>query len=105
MTVGRLAGRTVDGTHLGARVGGYSGCLEGGGLNVVAHAPDVVGAHRFDIEQSTAVVEVELAVPAVVDGVAEIHELRRCADVELQPLKMVITSSPSYPSAFCTRLV
>ena len=50
-------------------------------------------------------VEVELAVPAVVDGVAEVHELRRRADVELQPLKMVMMSVPSYFSAFCMRRV
>jgi hypothetical protein len=33
------------------------------------------------------VVEVELAVPAVVHGVAEVHELRRRADIELQTLE------------------
>ena len=32
-------------------------------------------------------VEVELTVPAVVNGVAEVHELRRGADVELQALE------------------
>ena len=56
-------------------------------LDVVAHAPDVVLAHRLDVEQRAAVVQVELAVPAVVHGVAEVHELRRGADVELQALE------------------
>lgn len=73
--------------HLGLGVGGHRGGVERGVLDVVAHALDVVGAHRLDVEQGAAVVEVELAVPAVVDGVAEVHELRRRADVELQPLE------------------
>ena len=47
----------------------------------------VVRAHRLDIDQRAAVVEVELAVPRVVHGVAEVHELRRSADVELEPLE------------------
>jgi hypothetical protein len=53
----------------------------------VAHSEDVLVAHRLHVEQRTAVVEVEFAVPAVVDGVAEIHELRRGADVELEALE------------------
>lgn len=53
----------------------------------MAHAAHVLVAHRFDVEQRAAVVEVKLAVPAVVDHVAEVHELRRGADVELHALE------------------
>ena len=45
-------------------------------------------------------VQVELAVPAVVDGVAEVHELRRRADVELRALEDGEVSVPWYFSAF-----
>jgi hypothetical protein len=68
-------------------VGGHRGGVEGGIFDVVAHAAHVVLAHRLDVEQRPAMVELELAVPAVVDGVAEVHELRRGADVELQALE------------------
>ena len=53
----------------------------------MAHAEDVVVTHRLHVEQRAAVVEVEFAVPAVVQGVTEIHELRRSTDVELQALE------------------
>ena len=79
--------RAVDGPHLGARVGGDGGGVEGGVLDVVAHRHHVVLAHRLDVHERAAVVEVELAVPRVVHGVAEVHELRRGADVELQALE------------------
>ena len=75
-------------------------------LDVVAHAADVVLTHRLDVQQRAAVVEVELAVPPVVHGVAEVHELRRGADVELQALEDrddVVALDTS--SAFCIRLV
>ena len=68
---------------LGLAIGGHRGGVEGGVLDVVAHALDVIGAHRLDVHQRTAVVEVELAVPPVVHGVAEVHELRWRTDVEL----------------------
>ncbi len=85
--IGRYPRRPVDRPDLRPAVGGHRGRVERGILDVVAHAADVVLAHRLDVEQRAAVVEVELAVPAVVDGVAEVHELRRCADVELQALE------------------
>ena len=56
-------------------------------LDVVAHALHVVRAHRLDVHQGSAVVELEFAVVWVVDGVAEVHELRGSADVELEPLE------------------
>ncbi len=83
MPVGRLAGRPVDGAHLRARVGRDRGGVERRIFDGVAHADDVVVAHRIHVEQRTAVVEVKLAVPAVVQGETEVHELRRRADVEL----------------------
>ena len=85
--VGRRPRRPVDGPDLRLAVGGHRGGVERGVLDVVAHAVDVVLAHRLDVQQRAAVVEVELAVPAVVHGVAEVHELRRRADVELQALE------------------
>ena len=81
------ARRPVDRPDLSPRVGGHRGRVEGRVLDVVAHRADVVGPHRLDVHQRTAVVEVELAVPRVVHGVAEVHELRRRSDVELQPLE------------------
>ena len=87
MPVGRRPRRPVDRAYLGLAVGGQRGGVERRVLDVVAHAVDVVLAHRLDVEQRPAVVEVELAVPAVVHGVAEVHELRRRADVELQALE------------------
>ena len=83
MPVRREPGRAVDGTHLRARIGCDRGRVEGRVLDGVAHAEDVIGTHRLDIEQRPAVVEMELAMPAIVNGVAEIHELGRCPDVEL----------------------
>ena len=83
---GIRGGRWI-GPDLGLAVGGQRGGVERGVLDVVAHAADVVLAHRLDVHQRTAVVEVELAVPPVVHGVAEVHELRRGTDVELQALE------------------
>ena len=77
----------MDRPHLRSWVGGYRRRVERGVLDVVAHALDVVRAHRLHIEQGAAMVEVELAVPAVVHGVAEVHELRRRTDVKLQTLE------------------
>ncbi len=79
--------RPVDGPDLALAVGGQRGGVERGVLDVVAHAADVVLAHRLDVDQRTAVVEVELAVPPVMHGIAEVHELRRGTDVELQSLE------------------
>ena len=87
LAVGRQARRPMDRPHLRSRVGGHRGGIEGGVLDVVAHSLDVVRTHRFHVEQGAAVVEVEFAVPAVVHGVAEVHELRRRTDVELQALE------------------
>ena len=87
MPIRRRPRRPVDGAHLGARVGRHRGGVERRILDGVAHPEDVLLAHRLHVEQGAAVVEVEFAVPAVVDGVPEIHELRRGADVELQALE------------------
>ena len=87
MPVGRHPRRPVNGSHLRPAVGRHRGGVERRVLDVVAHAADVVLAHRLDVEQRAAVVKVEFAVPAVVHGVAEVHELRRGADVELQALE------------------
>ena len=83
----RRARRPVDRADLRLGVGGDRGGVERRVLDVVAHRADVVRPHRLDVHQGAAVVEVELAVPRVVDGVAEVHELRRRADVELEPLE------------------
>ena len=104
-SAGVRGGRWI-GPDLRPAVGGHRGGVEGRVLDVVAHAADVVLAHRLDVEQRAAVVEVELAVPAVVHGVAEVHELRRRADVELQALEdrddvvALVASAPS-ASAWC----
>ena len=98
---GRWIGRTCA-----LRLVATRGGVERRVLDVVAHAADVVLAHRLDVQQRAAVVEVELAVPAVVHGVAEVHELRRRADVELQALEdrddvdALVASAPS-ASAWC----
>lgn len=80
-------GRAVDRPHLGTRVGGDGRGVEGRVLDVVAHRHHVVGAHRFDIHQRAAVVEPELAVVVIGDQEPEVHELRRSADIDLQPLE------------------
>lgn len=51
MPVRGFAGRAVDGPHLGARIGGHRGGVEGRVLDGVAHPEHVVRAHRFDVEQ------------------------------------------------------
>ena len=79
---GRCSGRTWA-----CDVGRHRGGVERRVLDGVAHAEDVLLAHRLHVQQGAAVVQLEFAVPAVVDGVAEIHELRRGADVELQTLE------------------
>ena len=85
--VGRRARRPMDRPHLRSWVGGHRSGVKGGVLDVMTHALHVIRAHRFHVEQGTAVVEVEFAVPPVMHGVAEIHELRRRTDVELQTLE------------------
>ena len=87
LPVGGQAGWPMDRTHLGLGIGGHRGGVEGGVLDVVAHALHIVRAHRLNIEQSAAVIEMELTVPAVMNGIAEVHELRRGADIELQALE------------------
>ncbi len=87
LTVCRGPGRPVNRTHLALTVGGQRGGIKGRVLDVVAHTTHVVLAHRLDVEQRPAVIEVELAVPAIMNRVAEIHELGRGADVELQALE------------------
>ena len=84
---GGSARRPVDGRICALRLVASGGGVERGVLDVVAHAAHVVLAHRLDVQQRTAVVEVELAVPAVMHGIAEVHELRRGTDVELQALE------------------
>ena len=85
-SAGNRGGRWI-GRICALRLVATRGGVERRVLDVVAHAADVVLAHRLDVEQRAAVVEMELAVPAVVHGVAEVHELRRGADVELQALE------------------
>jgi hypothetical protein len=87
MPVGRNPGRAVNGTHLRSRICCHCGRVEGRVLDGVAHSEDVLVAHRLHVQQRAAVVEVELAVPAIMDGVTEIHELGRRTDVELQALE------------------
>ena len=87
MPVRRNPRRAMDGTHLRSRIGRHRGGVECRIFDGVAHTEDVLVAHRLYVQQRAAVVELELAVPAVVDGVAEVHELRRSADIELQALE------------------
>ena len=87
VAAGRHPRRAVHGPHLRLRVRGDRGGVEGRVLDVVAHRADVVLAHRLDVHQRAAVVELEGAVPAVLDVVPEVHELRGSADVELQALE------------------
>ena len=76
--IGRTCARALVATAVASKVGSsMSWHIE----------RDVVRAHRLDVHQRAAVVELELAVPRVVDGVPEVHELRRRADVELEPLE------------------
>lgn len=53
----------------------------------MTHPEDILFAHRLHVEQGAAVVQLEFAVPTVVDRVAEIHELRWRTDIELQALE------------------
>ena len=53
----------------------------------MAHGADVVVAHRLHVHQRAAVVEVELAVVVVDDPEAEVQELERRTDVELDVLE------------------
>src|SRR3954471_1312149 len=76
MPIGRDPGWPVDRPYLSPAVRGERGGVECRVLDVVAHATDVFLAHRFDVEQRAAVVELKLAMPTVVHGVAEVHELR-----------------------------
>jgi hypothetical protein len=87
MPIRRGSGRAVDRTHLRARVGRNRRRVEGRVFDGVAHAEDIIVTHRLDVEQRAAVVEMELAMPAIVNRVAEVHELRRRPDVELQALE------------------
>ena len=77
----------MDRPHDRLGVGRNGGGIEGRILDVVAHPPHVLLAHRLDVHQRTAMRELELTVARVRHRVAEVHELRRRADVELQPLE------------------
>ena len=83
MAIGGDARRAVDGSHPKPRVRRPPGGVEGGVLDVVTHGDHELLAHRLDVHQGAAVVEVEQAVVVVDDRVAEVHELGGCADVEL----------------------
>ncbi len=85
--VGRHPWGAMDGADPGLWVGGHRRGLERRILDVVAHGDDVVGAHGLDVHQRPAVVEPELSVVVIGDPVAEVHELRWRADVELHPLE------------------
>ncbi len=87
VTIGGEPGRPVNGPDLRPPIGRDGRRVERRILDVVAHATHVILAHRFPRPAAPAVVEVELSVPAIVHGVAEVHELRRCPDVELQALE------------------
>src|ERR1700737_4973761 len=87
MSVRGYAWRTVDRSHLCPWVGGHSRRIECGVFDRVTHAPHVVRTHRLHVHQRAAVVEVELAMPPVVNGVPKIHELRRSSDIRLQPFE------------------
>ena len=85
--VGGDAGRPVHGAHAQLRIRRPPGRVERGVLDVVAHRDDRLLAHRLDVHQRPAVVQVERAVVVVLHGHAEVHELGRCADVELHALE------------------
>jgi hypothetical protein len=61
--------------------------VERGVLDVVAHPHHVLLAHRLDVHERAAVRQLELAVVTIAHGEAEVHELWRRADVELQTLE------------------
>ena len=71
--------------HLGVRRGGRG--VEGRVLDVVAHQLDALLPERLDVEQCAAVGKPELAVLRAVEAELEVHELRRCADLQLQVLE------------------
>ncbi len=96
-TVGGHPGRPVDRAYPGVAVGGGGRGVERGVLDVVAHRDHVVGAHRLDVHQRAAVVEPELAVVVVDHWIAEVHELGRRPDVELQPLEDGLDRVPLEP--------
>ena len=87
MAIGRTARRTVHRGHAGLGVGGAGGGFEGGVFDGVAHGQHEVVPHGFDIHECPAMVEAELAVVGVMDGVAEVQKFRGCADVELHALE------------------
>ena len=87
MPIHRRPGRAVDGSHLRMRVGRHRGGVERRILDGVTHPEDELVAHRLHVEQRTAMVQVEFAVPTVVQRVTEVHELWRRTDIELQALE------------------
>ncbi len=64
--------------------------VEGRVLDVVAHRGDVVVTEWFDVEKCAAMIEDERPVIPVVDPEPEVHELWRCADVELKAFEHVL---------------
>ena len=79
---GRCTGRTWARGFVATRGG-----VEGRVLDVVAHAPHHVFAHREHVGERTAGAEPELAVVAIVELVADVHELVGEADIELEALE------------------
>ena len=86
-SIRRDARRAVDRSDLGSWIRGGGRGVEGGILDLVAHGEDIVITHGLDIHQGTAMVEPELAVIGVGHGEAEVEELWRRADVELDVLE------------------
>ncbi len=62
------------------------GRVEGRVLDVVTHETHVVLAHGFHVHQRAAVGKLERPVRRVLDVAAEVHEVVRCTDVELEVL-------------------
>ena len=77
----------MDRADLRPGVGGNGGGVEGRVFDVVAHGYYVVGTQRLDVHQGPTVIQPELAMVMVGDPVAEVHELRRCADLDLHSLE------------------
>ena len=87
----------MDRPYPGVAVGGDRGRVERRVLDVVAHRDHELGTHRLDVHQRAAVVEPELAVIVIDDPIAEIHELGRGPDVELQSLEDGLDRVPGEP--------
>ena len=85
--MGREARRSVDWTHLHARIR-CGGCrVESGIFDVVAHQLDPFFTERFDVHQGPTVGQPELPVFGTVQPKLEVEELVGCSDFKLQVLE------------------